>query len=237
MGDVFGRRPDAVIFDLDGTLYDQLPVQRAMAGRIVLHHSVHPVGFLRTVKTLSAYRRAQEHLRATGFEGDVAAEQLAHAARRVRGAPSDVHVVVERWMGRAPLDLVARHRRSDVIELISDLAELRVPLGLVSDYPADAKLAALGLLERFDVIVTAQDPDVGVFKPHPRGLRVALERLGVSPERSCYVGDRLDVDLPAARSAGVSFLSVSRRGEPFELIHTPSATSSESAPTLSERTT
>ena len=41
------------------------------------------------------------------------------------------------------------------------------------------------------------------FKPNPRGLLVAIERLGATAGETLYVGDRLDVDLPTAEAAGV----------------------------------
>jgi len=39
----------------------------------------------------------------------------------------------------------------------------------------------LGLEDSFDAVVYAQEPEVGRFKPHPRMLQVALQRLGVAP--------------------------------------------------------
>jgi phosphoglycolate phosphatase-like HAD superfamily hydrolase len=45
---------------------------------------------------------------------------------------------------------------------------------------------------------------VAAFKPNPRGILVALERLGVAPGEALYVGDRAEVDAAAARAAGVA---------------------------------
>ena len=56
-------------------------------------------------------------------------------------------------------------------------------LGALSDYPAVAKLEALGIADRFDVVLSAQDPRVHAFKPNPKGLLVALEALAVEPAR------------------------------------------------------
>jgi putative hydrolase of the HAD superfamily len=77
-------------------------------------------------------------------------------------------------------------------------------LGVLSDYPPEAKLAALGVGDLFDAVLCAQAPEVGVFKPNPRGILVLLERLGVAPSEALYVGDRAEVDAAAARAAGVA---------------------------------
>jgi FMN phosphatase YigB (HAD superfamily) len=81
---------------------------------------------------------------------------------------------------------------------------------VVSDYPAAAKLNALGIAHLFDVVLCAQDPAIGVFKPHPRGLENALERLGVDASEALYVGDRADVDAVAASAARIPCAILSR---------------------------
>ena len=81
-------------------------------------------------------------------------------------------------------------------------------LGALSDYPATRKLEALGVADRFDVVLSAQDPRVHAFKPSPKGLLVALEELGAAPGDALYVGDREDVDGAAARAAGMRYVII-----------------------------
>jgi phosphoglycolate phosphatase-like HAD superfamily hydrolase len=91
-------------------------------------------------------------------------------------------------------------------------------LGLVSDYPARGKLETLEIDHLFDTVVTAQDPSVGAFKPSPRGIEAALDRLGARSADSLYVGDRVDVDYPAALAANVDcalFISNPPKPAPF----------------------
>jgi putative hydrolase of the HAD superfamily len=78
------------------------------------------------------------------------------------------------------------------------------------------KLGALGVLDLFELVLCAQDPEIGVFKPHPRGLQVAIERLGVSPLEALFVGDRPEVDAVAAAAVGVPCAIVSRPGKADE---------------------
>jgi HAD superfamily hydrolase (TIGR01509 family) len=202
---------EAVIFDVDGTLYRQSSLRRAMATRLVRAHLTRPVLGMRTFRALEAYRKAQEHLRDSGggpYE-DLAEVQLRVACERSGSEREFLGTCVERWMEREPLDLLAPRIRPGLIEFLSACRSRSFKLGVLSDYPAQAKLEALGLAGQFDLVMSAQAPEIGVFKPDPRGLVVVAARLGVRPERCLYVGDRVGVDDAAAAAAGMPVFIVS----------------------------
>ena len=198
------RHLRAVVFDVDGTLYRQGALRRAMALRLIRAHLHRPLAGLTTMRVLSAYRRGQESLRATAARGDIAQAQLRFASEATGAAPADVQATVTRWMDETPLDLLADLAQPGMQALVRMLRNRGIRLGVLSDYPANAKLAALGVGGLFDSVLCAQAPEVGVFKPDPRGLIVSLERLGVAPADALYVGDRAEVDATAARAAGVA---------------------------------
>ncbi|NOY44020.1 MAG: HAD-IA family hydrolase [Deltaproteobacteria bacterium] len=64
-------------------------------------------------------------------------------------------------------------------------------------------LASVGLLDLVDRVVTVRD--VARPKPHPDLLLRALDLFGCPPAEALYVGDS-ELDLSAARAAGVAFL-------------------------------
>jgi HAD superfamily hydrolase (TIGR01509 family) len=196
-------RLKAVIFDVDGTLYRQVPLRRAMLLRLVRTHLAHPVQGWRTIRTLSAYRRAQEDLRGD-VSGDVAGAQIRIACERTGSDRASVMVCVERWMEQEPLALLPRCMHAGLIDFLRTCKARGLRLAALSDYPAAAKLQALGIADLFDVVLSAQAPEVGVFKPHPRGLVVVAERLGVTVDECLYVGDRAEVDAVAADAAGMA---------------------------------
>jgi putative hydrolase of the HAD superfamily len=68
----------------------------------------------------------------------------------------------------------------------------------LSDYPSRTKIAALGLHADYHVSAS----DVGLLKPHPRGLQRLMELAGTAPEETLLIGDRLARDGEAARRAG-----------------------------------
>jgi FMN phosphatase YigB (HAD superfamily) len=105
---------------------------------------------------------------------------------------------------------VARAIRHGVGSFLANAARDGFLLGIVSDYPATRKLDAMGMLRFFDVVVTAQQADVGCFKPYPAGIHAALRQLEVEPHDAVYVGDRPDVDAAAAVNAGVQAVVLGR---------------------------
>jgi putative hydrolase of the HAD superfamily len=203
-------RLEAVIFDVDGTLYSQASLRRAMARRLVRAYLTRPFLGVRTFRVLEAYRKAQEHLRdaAEGPYHDLAEVQLRLACERSGSKREFVGVCVERWMEQEPLALLAARIRPGLMEFVQACRAWRLKLGVLSDYPAETKLNALGLGDVFDVVVAAQSRDIGVFKPDPRGLLVIAERLGVRPAACVYVGDRMGIDDVAAACAGMTSILV-----------------------------
>ena len=121
---------------------------------------------------------------------------------------------VERWFDEEPLSILPRLTRPGVRELLQKAAALNCRLGVLSDYPAERKLRAMGLWDYFDIAVAAQDEEVQCFKPNPRGLRVALRRLRLEPAEALYVGDRAEVDAAAAHQIGMRCVIIGRGRTP-----------------------
>jgi putative hydrolase of the HAD superfamily len=65
----------------------------------------------------------------------------------------------------------------------------------------NAKLAAIGLAELVDVVSTSEG--LGFSKPAPEAYHLTCEALGVDPADTLMIGDNLELDVVAARSAGL----------------------------------
>jgi HAD superfamily hydrolase (TIGR01509 family) len=206
-------RIDAIVFDVDGTLYRQRRVRIAMLLRLLRECVLRPRAGTRAARVVYAYRRAQEQLRHgaapdPGAAGSAA--QLRLTAQWTGLSAPVVTAAVARWMEQEPLPLIARAALPGLERFLDRAAARGLRLAVLSDYPAQAKLEALGIARHFEVVVCAQDADVGAFKPDPRGLLLTLHRLGVPPDRALYVGDRPEVDGVTATSAGVAAVIVGR---------------------------
>jgi HAD superfamily hydrolase (TIGR01509 family) len=197
-----------------------------MLFRLVRTYVLHPRDAVATFRILLSYRRAHEQLRndqprndSFGADGSkdkagttLGERQLALTARHSGYPVAAVTRTVERWMEQSPLDLMLSARRPGVVECLQTLHGAGVRIGALSDYPAAAKLTAMGLSAFFDVVVCAQDRGVGSLKPDPAGLRMVLTRLDALAGQAVYVGDRPEIDARAASAAGMRCYIIDRAG-------------------------
>jgi HAD superfamily hydrolase (TIGR01549 family) len=199
-----------VLFDLDGTLYRQTPVRWLMAMELgwLLVRAPHDAP--RCWSALRLYRRAHEELRAAGRES-AAGEQIVRAAQGSGLSVAEVERLVEEWMNIRPLRHLRRWQEPGLVNLLDRLERADVRTGVLSDYPAAAKLAALGLDGRFSVVLSASDRQIGVLKPNPRGFLHACAAWRLPPSEVLMVGDRADADAAGADAAGMPCVIVSRR--------------------------
>jgi HAD superfamily hydrolase (TIGR01509 family) len=89
-----------------------------------------------------------------------------------------------------------------------ELQRGRIPFAVVSGSTRDsveASLRAIGLLDRFEVLVCAGD--YRKSKPDPEPFLIAAERLGVSPE-NCLVFEDTQMGINAAIAAGMASVRV-----------------------------
>ena len=187
-----------LIFDVDGTLYRQAPVRRGMAFRLLTYGLRNPAPALRTAAFIRQYRRAQEQLRGIGSTSD----QLRLACEHTGADWKWGSKCVEEWMERGPLDLVAKAMYPGLVPFLAKATQRGIKLAVVSDYPAQDKLRALGIHTYFCCVINSSDPRVRRFKPAPDGILTVLRELNIEPSHAIYIGDRPEVDAEAAKSAG-----------------------------------
>ena len=149
-------RVRAVIFDVDGTLYDVRLMRQAMARQLLVWLVCHPFRARSAMRVIRRFRRAQEDLR-DGQQVNESASlfdaQLAPAAEAAGVSMTQARAVVEEWMFRRPLAVLGNILPADVPETLVALGERGIKIGLYSDYPARDKMEAMGIADRFDAIV------------------------------------------------------------------------------------
>jgi HAD superfamily hydrolase (TIGR01549 family) len=199
-----------VLFDVDGTLYRQTRMRFLMAVELATRALINPLLAPRRLRGLREYRQAQEELRGTQDVSGAVATQLDTAARRAGVSREFLEQLVDEWMFRRPLKYMRLCRAEGLIELLEFLERRGLFVGVLSDYPADSKLHALGLTGRFSLVLCSTDPDIGAFKPNPQGFLVACRRWNLSPQEVLMVGDRTDVDATGAMAAGMPCVIIGR---------------------------
>lgn len=200
----------AVIFDLDGTLYDNsgLPYQ------IVLHSIGH-------IRLLWCERRVRKEMAGLcyGDEDSTYNEFF----KRIAIMSGKSQSVIKEWYLEQYLPLQAQmlHKhfraREWVLPTLEKLRQKGLRLACYSDYGfISGKLKSVGIPpEKFDLIMDA--PSAGGFKPCRKSLETVADLLGVRPEETLVVGDREDTDGAGARAANMQCMIVNRqslKGEP-----------------------
>jgi putative hydrolase of the HAD superfamily len=206
-------RVRAVLFDLDGTLYRQTTMRALMALELAALAVRHPLQAPITWRVLAEFRRAQEALRGQDTNHSAAIAQLELTARRTGLSRDQVEGLVAEWMIERPLKYLLYCRATGLEALIDFLSRRAIKIGVFSDYPPQLKLKALGVVDRFSLLVCSADPEVGRFKPHPRGFLVAAARWQIDPSEILVVGDRRDADGAGARAAGMPCVIIEKKGE------------------------
>jgi len=200
-----------VAFDVDGTLYKQRPLRlrmgRDMAIQAVAKRDLNAIG------VISAYRRIRERLAAEEVV-DFERVLIAETAKATSTSPERVHVIVSEWIDVRPLRYLRSCLFSGVPELFAGLRRAGKRIGIFSDYPATEKLAAMGLAAHHVVVAN----DVGLLKPHAKGLQSLMAAAGVTASETLFIGDRADRDGVAGQRAGVRILI--RSSTPIEAFQT-----------------
>lgn len=113
----------------------------------------------------------------------------------------------------APAFRTAQRLFPDVPALLTAAEEAGLPVALLTNSahaPTRVKLEALGLLDRFDVVVTTDT--LGFGKPDVRVYREACRQVGVEIAAVVCLGDSLEWDVLGARTAGLRAVWLDRAG-------------------------
>jgi HAD superfamily hydrolase (TIGR01549 family) len=187
----------AVIFDLDGTLVDSMPlVLRAFA------HALAPYRPDLDERAIFQRLGGPPARMMAELIGDEA--KAAEALRRLDAFGFDNGALVEAFGGMKSL-LETLHARGLLLAIWTG----RDRRG------TEAILAAHGIAAFFKTVVCGDDLDT--HKPHPGGLVEILARLGLRPGEALYAGDA-DADVLGGNEAGVRTLLITHGREVDPLI-------------------
>jgi HAD superfamily hydrolase (TIGR01549 family) len=198
-----------VLFDVDGTMYRQLPMRMTMVLLLLLLNLHRPAMLLRVLKVISAYRNAQEILRREPHKVlNPAFRQLQVTADATGESLQFVKSVIQKWFESMPLRVLGLFKRRDLIPVLDELSAAGIKLGVYSDYPVSGKLKVLGISQCFSVALSAADENVVGFKPRSNGFELAAGLLKLETEKILYVGDRPEIDGVGAEAAGMCAIIV-----------------------------
>jgi HAD superfamily hydrolase (TIGR01509 family) len=184
--------PQAMVFDLDGTLVDTVETRIAAWLRTFEEHGI-PAG-------------REQVARLIGSDGRRVARLVAEAA----GMPIDAERAdaIDRRSGEIYSELNTNPRPlPGAIELLRALDERGLPWAIATSSRPEQVGASIDALKLARPPTIVDGSQVENAKPAPDLLLAAATKLGVEPLRSWYVGDSI-WDVQAALAAGMQAIGV-----------------------------
>lgn len=198
---------DAVVFDVDDTLFDYVSACRAGIGAYLAELGL-PCG----PDAVDRWLDLQDVHYARYLSGEISFTGQRRERAQVMAGQEFTDAEADAWFAG-----YARHFEAgwalfdDVVHALDALDSVR--LGVLSNSDSsyqEEKLRRLGIGDRFGCVLGVDR--AGAAKPDPRAFRAAVTALGSEPSRSVYVGDNRDTDAVAAVSAGLLGVWIDRSG-------------------------
>jgi HAD superfamily hydrolase (TIGR01509 family) len=179
----------AYLFDCDGTIADSMP----------LHYNAWKA-------VLADWNCVYEEELFYAWGGKPVRNIIADL-NQIHGLKMPIEAVATRKEGLYLAQIPKLKAIPEVLEHI-EAKHGRIPFAVVSGSTRDSvvgSLSVLGLLDKFDAIVSADDYKNG--KPAPDGYLLAAARLGVAPA-DCLVFEDTEMGIEAATAAGMASVKV-----------------------------
>jgi N-acetyl-D-muramate 6-phosphate phosphatase len=180
------RQPQAILFDLDGTLADTAPDLAQALNKLRLERGMEPAPY--------------ESLRPFASAG---ARGLIGAGLGLTPEAEEYEALRIAFLNNYEAAIAVHSRLFDgVPELLAQLDRSGIAWGIVTNKAmrfTDPLVPMIGLGHAACVVSGDTTPHA---KPHPAPLLEAAQRLGKAPEQCWYVGDDMR-DIQAGRAAGM----------------------------------
>lgn len=179
--------PEAILFDLDGTLADTVPDLGGATNLLRAERSLPPLSL--------------DLLRPHASAG---ARGLLQAGLNITPADADYPIMQQRFLALYESNLcLGTHLFQGIPQLLDEMEARSIPWGIVTNKVARFTIplvAALGLAQRANCVISGDSAPRP--KPFPDSLQLASASIGVDAARCIYVGDD-ERDVIAGRSAGM----------------------------------
>lgn len=191
-----------VIFDVDGTLYNQTAVRFKMARRLARYYLIHPAQW-RSLYGIYIFRRIREKCDLQ----DVSFESQIEIASKKAGIQSErLQKAIQKWMFEEPLDLIQTYRLDNVIGLLESWQQSGCTIIIYSDYDPRQKLTVLNIQPDYTFFPDGRN--INELKPSQSAMEFIVSKVGLQPNQMLYIGDRHEKDGKSAQIVGMQYIDV-----------------------------
>jgi len=184
------HNPQAILFDLDGTLADTAPDLAAAINAMRIKRDMSPAHYLSLRPFASAGARG---LLGAGFQ--LTPEHPEYEAMRLEFLNQYESAIA-----------VHSHLFEHVPSLLRGLDLLSIPWGIVTNKAKRFTMQLVPLMELEQARCVISGDTTPYSKPHPAPLLEAARQLGIRSEHCWYIGDDLR-DIQAAQAAGMTSIA------------------------------
>jgi len=193
-----------VIFDLDGTIYDQKKLRMKLYVTFLLMFLIQRIKII-DLKIVMEFRKQREKHKGFG-SASLDEDQYKWCADQTKQAVEKVKKTIDLLMFQTPLKHLKKAIYPNVISFINALRKNGFKVAVYSDYPVDEKLSAFGV--KADKTFCSTNKNISQLKPTPKGLNLICQSFQCAIDKALFIGDREDTDGESARMAGMQFLKV-----------------------------
>lgn len=194
----------AVLFDVDGTLFDRSLAQRRVL-EVIVQQFPHIFGAFEMERVAEAFAES-DRITTADFEAGIPSDGLRQKRSRLFLQLLDLQ---EHDLADAITEIYVRDyptvdaSMAGAVPLVKELSRQFI-VGVVSNGLPDVqyrKLEAMNLQQVLSCIVLSEE--IGIRKPDPRIFHHAARLLQLQPSECLYVGDSYASDVVGAKTSGM----------------------------------
>ena len=198
----FKHKPNAVLFDLDNTLYAYEPAhEKAMD---ICKEKANQLLGVTTEQFEEAFTKAKKEIKQRLGHTASSHSRLLYFQRMIEllGMKSQVLFALDLEQTYWRSFLSTTELFEDVIDFLNDLKAAGIPTAVVTDLGVQIqfrKIIYFRLEEYFDFVVTSDE--AGIDKPSAVPFLLAIEKLKIDPTQAWMIGEDYEKDILGAKKA------------------------------------
>lgn len=184
----------AVAFDIDGTLYKELPFNLRVAPYFLIH--------LNFFLPFNKVRKELRHNKPEGFYDDFNSEQVRLLSEKLKCSPKKA----EKKLNKIVYEGLKKYYQKlkpykGARDFIKRLKETGIKVAILSDFPPEQKGDIWGIKDYCDFLLGSEQ--TGALKPSPHVFSVLQKTLNIPAEEILYVGNNHKYDIEGSKKAGM----------------------------------